>query len=73
MAQGVFVITEQRDGKFRKVSFEAVSEGRRVADGLSTDLTSAVLGSGIEGIAGELGKYGADKVVEADDFVFNPN
>ena len=67
MAQGVFVITEQRDGEFRKVSFEAVSEGRRVADGLSTDLTSAVLGSGIEGIAGELGKYGADKVVEADD------
>jgi electron transfer flavoprotein alpha subunit len=67
MAQGVFVITEQRDGEFRKVSFEAVSEGRRVADGLSTDLTAAVLGSGIEGIAGELGKYGADKVVAADD------
>lgn len=67
MAQGVFVITEQRDGGFRKVSFEAVSEGRRVADGLSTDLTAAVLGSGIEGIAGELGKYGADKVVAADD------
>jgi len=67
MAQGVFVITEQRDGEFRKVSFEAVSEGRRVADGLSGDLTVAVLGSGIEGIAGELGKYGADKVLAADD------
>jgi electron transfer flavoprotein alpha subunit len=67
MAQGVFVITEQRDGEFRKVSFEAVSEGRRVADGLSGDLTAAVLGSGIEGIAGELGKYGADKVLAADD------
>ena len=67
MAQGVFVITEQRDGEFRKVSFEAVSEGRRVADGLSGDLTAAVLGSGIEGIAGELGKFGADKVLAADD------
>jgi electron transfer flavoprotein alpha subunit len=67
MAQGVFVITEQRDGEFRKVSFEAVSEGRRIADGLSADLTAAVLGSGIEGIAGELGKYGADKILVADD------
>ena len=67
MAQGVFVITEQRDGEFRKVSFEAVSEGRRIADGLSADLTAAVLGSGIEGIAGGLGKYGADKILVADD------
>ena len=67
MAQGVFVITEQKDGEFRKVSFEAVSEGRRIADGLSADLTAAVLGSGIEGIAGELGKYGADKILVADD------
>ena len=67
MAQGVFVITEQRDGEFRKVSFEAVSEGRRIADGLSTELTAAVLGSGIEGIAGELAKYGADKILMADD------
>jgi electron transfer flavoprotein alpha subunit len=38
-----------------------------VADGLSTEVTAAVLGSGIEGIAGELGKYGADKLLVADD------
>ena len=67
MAQGVFVITEQRDGAFRKVSFEAVSEGRRVADGLGADLTTVVVGSGIEGIAGELKKYGPDKILVADD------
>ena len=67
MAQGVFVITEQRDGEFRKVSFEAVSEGRRIADGLSTEVTAAVLGSGIEGIAGDLAQYGADKILAADD------
>ena len=57
MAQGVFIITEQREGEFRKVSYEAVSEGRWLADGLSTDVIAAVLGSGIEGIAAELGKY----------------
>jgi electron transfer flavoprotein alpha subunit len=67
MAQGVFVITEQRDGAFRKVSFEAVSEGRRVADGLGAAVTAVVLGSGIEGIAGELKKYGPDKILVADD------
>ena len=67
MAQGVFIITEQGDGEFRKVSYEAVSEGRRLADGLSADVVAAVLGSGIEGIAAELGKYGADKVMVADD------
>ena len=67
MAQGVFAITEQRDGAFRKVSYEVVSEGRRIADSLGGDLTAAVLGSGVEGIAAELGKYGADKVVVADD------
>ena len=67
MAQGVFVITEQRDGELRKVSFEAVSEGRRVADGLGTDLTAVVLGNGIEGLAEELKKYGADKICVADD------
>jgi electron transfer flavoprotein alpha subunit len=67
MAQGVFVITEQRDGAFRKVSFEAVSEGRRVADGLGAEVAAVVLGSGIEGIAGELKKYGPDKILVADD------
>ena len=67
MAQGVFVITEQRDGEFRKISFEAVSEGRRIADGLGTNVTAVVAGAGVEGIAGELQKYGPDKVLVADD------
>ncbi|MDJ0815957.1 MAG: electron transfer flavoprotein subunit alpha/FixB family protein, partial [Desulfobacterales bacterium] len=67
MAQGVFVITEQRDNAFRKVSFEAVSEGRRMADALGADLTAVVLGSGVEGIAAELEKYGPDKILVADD------
>ena len=67
MAQGVFAITEQRDAELRKVSFEAVSEGRRLADGLGTDLTAVILGSGVEGFADELKKYGPDKILVADD------
>ena len=66
MPQGVFAITEQRDGVFRKISFEVVSEGRRLADGLGAELCAVVLGGGIEGIAGELQKYGPDKILVAD-------
>ena len=67
MAQGVFAITEQIDGEMRKVGFEAVSEGRRLADGLGTELTAAILGSGVEGLADALKKYGPDKILVAED------
>jgi electron transfer flavoprotein alpha subunit len=67
MAQGIFIIAEQQDGVFRKVTYEAVSEGRRLADSLGTTVTAAVLGADVAAIAGELGKYGADKVIVAED------
>ena len=67
MAQGVCTIAEQRDGEIRKVTYEIVSEGRRIADALGQDLTVVVLGDGIKEKAAELGRYGADKVVVADD------
>jgi electron transfer flavoprotein alpha subunit len=67
MAQGVLVFAEQVDGSFRKIAYEAVSEGRRLADTLGETVTAIVLGSGVEGIAGELGKYGADKILVGDD------
>lgn len=63
----VLAIAEQRDGEFRKVTYEAISEGRRIADELGTDLAAIVLGSGVEAAAGDLGKYGADKVLVADN------
>ena len=67
MAQGVLVISEQRGGAFRKVTYEVISEGRRLADNLNTDVTAVVLGARIESIAQELGKYGADTVLVADN------
>jgi electron transfer flavoprotein alpha subunit len=67
MAQGVLVVAEQIDGVFRKIAYEAVSEGRRLADALGESLTGVVLGSGVEAIAAELGKYGADRILVADD------
>jgi len=67
MAEGVLIITEQREGAFRKVTYESVSEGRRIADYLKSSLTAVVLGSGIEKIANELEKYGTDNILVVDD------
>ncbi len=67
MADGIVAVTEQREGKFRKVSYEAVSEGRRIADALGTKLTAVVMGSGVQGLASELAAFGADRVLVLDD------
>lgn len=67
MAQGVLVFAEQVDGNFRKIAYEAVSEGRRLADTLGDTVSAVVFGSGVEGIAGELAQYGADKIFVGDD------
>jgi electron transfer flavoprotein alpha subunit len=60
-------IAEQRDGEIRKVSYEVVSEGRRLADSLGQTLTAILLGSNIKDKAPTFGHYGADRVLVADD------
>ncbi len=67
MAPGVWTIVEQRDGEIRKITYEIVSEGRRLADELGQKLTVVLLGSDIKDKATELGHYGADRVLVADD------
>jgi electron transfer flavoprotein alpha subunit len=62
----VLAIAEQRDGLFRKVTFEALSEGRRIADALGADMTALVIGADVERTAGELATYGADNIIVAD-------
>jgi electron transfer flavoprotein alpha subunit len=62
----VVVFMEQRDGKFKRSSFEALSEGRRVADALGAKLEAVVAGAGIAGAAKECAHYGADVVRVAD-------
>jgi len=72
MAKGVWIVAEQRDGAFRKISFELAGAARKLADQLGEEVGAVLLGSGIAGIAGELGKYGVDKVYVADSPVFEP-
>jgi len=66
MAKGVFVIAEYRENDFRKVTYEAVSEGRRLADKLGDPLSVAVLGHQLGDVAPLLGEHGADHVLLAD-------
>lgn len=57
------IVAEQRDGKLKKSTFELL--GAASAAGL--DVHCALLGDGIEGLATELGQYGAKTVHVAQD------
>src|SRR3972149_6865825 len=57
----IITFAEQRDGKLRRPSLEAVSEARRLSGGLSASVEVVLIGSGVSGLAGELAAYGADK------------
>lgn len=59
--RGVWVFCEQRQGKLMPTNFELLSEGRKLADELGTELCGLLLGDSVEGLAKELGGYGADK------------
>ena len=61
--KGVWVFCEQRQGTMMPTSFELISEGRKLADSLGVELCGLLLGDNVEGIAKELGGYGADKVI----------
>ncbi len=64
---GVWIIAEQRDGDFRKITFEAASAAKKVADEVGGEVTALVLGSGMGDKCAELGKYGVAKVLCVDD------
>jgi electron transfer flavoprotein alpha subunit len=62
----ILVFAEQRDNKFKKSSFEAVRAARGIADQLGGSCVALVAGSGVEAIAGDLGAYGAQRVILVD-------
>ena len=64
--KGVWVFCEQRQGKLMSTDFELVSEARKLADELGCEVTGLLLGDNVDGIAKELGGYGADKVMVCD-------
>ncbi len=64
----IWVFCEQREGKLQNTDFELISEGRKLADERGSKLVGILLGGeDIEGVAKELGGYGADKVIVCAD------
>lgn len=63
----ILAFAEQREGKFRKSAFEVTKAARSLADELGSDMIGLVIGSGVETMAGELGGFGARRVIVVDD------
>ncbi len=67
----IWVFVEYREGCVRRVTFEALSAARRLADEEYSSVSAVVFGSGIEDESlKELAFYGADKVLVLDDTAF---
>ncbi|MCC6412706.1 MAG: electron transfer flavoprotein subunit alpha/FixB family protein [Saprospiraceae bacterium] len=66
----VLVFAESPRGQIKKTAFEAVTYGKKVADQLGTSCVAVVLGTNAAN-AGELGKYGASKVLQVADAALN--
>jgi electron transfer flavoprotein alpha subunit len=69
MSNGVWIIAEQREGKLKKVSFELLTIGRKLASKIGQPLAAILLGHEVEKLTQELDGYGAEKIFVCDDEV----
>ncbi|MEL7624494.1 MAG: electron transfer flavoprotein subunit alpha/FixB family protein [Clostridiales bacterium] len=65
--KGVFVFIEQVEGVIAGVGLELMGKGRDLAAALGTEVTAIICGSGIASLTTKLARYGADRVILADD------
>jgi electron transfer flavoprotein alpha subunit len=67
----IFAFAEAREGELRKVAYEVVTAARQLADRMGGEVHAVLLGgSGVGGAAGELGRYGADRVFVGESDAF---
>ena len=59
----ILLITEQRDAKWNKVSFETLAAAQQIASEAKGSLTGVVIGKGIGALADELAGYQLDEAV----------
>ena len=67
MATNVLIYAEQIGGKFRAAAYEAVCQGKKMAQELGGQAIAVGIGSGIAEAAKDLGHYGADKVMVVEN------
>ena len=61
----VLIFVENWDGKFKKLSFELVSYGAKVAEMLNTDAVALSVGQVEANELEKLGRYGAARILSA--------
>ena len=65
--KGVYVFAQQVDNEISSIALELIGKGKDLAKDLDTTVTAVLVGSGVKGLADELGEYGADRVIVIDD------
>src|SRR5690606_16959562 len=63
---GVWVVLQHRDGKFHRMSREAVAAAQRLAARSGAKATAVLLGSGVDGLAAEAAGWDLEAVRVAD-------
>ena len=58
----ILVFIEVREGKIKKSSLEALSEAKRRAEDLKTEVAAVLIGHNVENLASEVFPFGASKV-----------
>jgi electron transfer flavoprotein alpha subunit len=59
----ILAFAEQRDNKLKKSAFEVVRTARTIADQTGGEVVVLVIGDQVQAIAGEIGGYGATKIL----------
>ncbi|VAX32669.1 Electron transfer flavoprotein, alpha subunit [hydrothermal vent metagenome] len=63
----ILVFSEQRDGKLKRVAFEALGAARQLASQTNATVAAIIVGNNIASEAETLSKKGADKIFVIDD------
>jgi electron transfer flavoprotein alpha subunit len=59
----ILAVTEQRDAKWNKVSFEIIAAAQQIAEQTKSTVTAVVIGKGVAALADELSGYQLDEVL----------
>ena len=59
----ILAITEQRDAKWNKVSFEILAAAQQIAEQTKSTISAVVIGNGVAGLADDLADYRLDEVL----------
>ena len=72
MPETILVIVEQREGKLNRVSLETLAAGQAIASDTGWALEAAVVGTGVDAIAGEVAAKKLGKVSDVESSALTP-